>query len=216
MKKISLGKLTLLFALLLMAFPTFAYDCWENEDGITECGDSIPPQYSQKGFAEYDAKGSKVKDVNRALNPEEIAEIERKKEEERQRQEQLKKDQQLLSIFSSEEDIERARTAELSSIEGQVQSIKTILEGLRGNLISQKESLQRSKEAEVPETQLNTIQRIIDGIKKRIKNQEDTLQNKAIEQDEINIKYDTYLESFQNIQKRSGVPVSDDGGKTLQ
>ncbi len=214
MKKLFLTKLVLLFT--FMVSPLFAYDCWETEDGTTECGDFIPPQYSQDGFVEYDKEGNKTKDVKRAPTPEEIAELERQKEEELRKQEQLKKDRELLSLFSTEKGIESARTAELSTIEGQVQSIHTILEGLKGNLIAQEESFQFSAEAaaksEITQSQLDTIQRNIDSAKKRITDLETTLQGKAIEQNKINQKYDNYVYRFRDVQIRSEVVIEEKNG----
>ena len=208
MQKLFLAKLLLLF--VFTTSPLFAIDCWEDEDGIIECGDIIPPQYSQQGFDNYDKQGNKLKKIRRAPTPEEIAEIKKQEEKELLRQEQLKKDRELLSLFSTEKGIESARNAELSSIEGQVQSINTILEGLKANLIDQEESFQLSEEAEVPQSQLDTIQRNIDSTKKRITGLENTLRNKTIEQAEINIKYDTYVQRFQGIQARGGIELEED------
>ncbi len=129
------------------------------------------------------------------------------------KQEQLRKDRDLLSLFSTEKGIESARTAELSTIEGQVQSIHTILEGLKGNLIAQEESFQLSAEAaaksEITQSQLDTIQRNIGSARKRITDLEITLQNKATERNEINKKYDDYMQRFRDVQTRSELAMEE-------
>ena len=108
-----------------------------------------------------------------------------------------------MALFSRERDIENRRIALLNSIDGQIQPIQSILEGLRGNLEDLKESYNRSKDnQDVSESQVNTIRRNIDSVKKRIIDTEDTLRNKLDEKIEINIAYDTYLQRFLEITLR--------------
>lgn len=198
---------------LLMAnsLPTMAaadqgkIKCWVNDDGVTECGNYIPPKFSQQGFSEFNQEGQLVDKVKRAPTPEEIAEFERQEKEEQEKEEQLKKDRALLALFSTEKDIEMARTAELNTIDGQIQSIETILNGLKGNLVDLEDSYERSKNnPSVSQSQLNAIESNIDSAKKRIKDTDETLNKKINERLEANQKYDTYLQRYQDIIQRRG------------
>jgi DNA-binding FrmR family transcriptional regulator len=203
-------KLVLFFSLLLiapigLAGGDFSYFCWKNNAGVKECGNSVPPQYSQNGF-EICKIGGACEYVPPAPTAEEIAELERKKELEIQRKKQEKKDQALLALYSTESDIEDARAALLNTVEGQIQSIKTILDGLKANHEDLKKSYQFSeKNSDVSEQQLSAIQRNIDSIQKRIEDTEETLQSKQNEKDEINRQYDAYVQHFRDIQRRRGV-----------
>lgn len=198
---------------LLMANPlpaTAAADqgklkCWVNDAGVTECGNYVPPQFSQQGFTEFNPQGKEVKKVERAPTPEEIAEFEQREEEERKKEEQLEKDRALLTLFGTEKDIEMARTAELNTIDGQIQSIETILNGLKGNLTDLEESYERSKNnPSVSPSQLNAIETNIDSAKKRIRDTEETLNKKVNERLEANNRYNSYLQRYQDIIRRRG------------
>ena len=207
--KISLFNQTILFSCLLLIAPmglsgNFSYFCWKNYAGIRECGDSVPPQYSQNGFKM--CQSGSCQDLPPAPTAEEIAEIQRQKELEIQRQQQEKEDQALLALFSSESDIEDARAGLLNTIEGQIQSIQTILDGLNANHSDLEKSYELSqKNSDISKQQLSAIQRNIDGIQKRIEDTEETLQSKRDEKDKINREYDAQVQQFQDIQRRRGI-----------
>ncbi|EDN69662.1 conserved hypothetical protein, secreted [Beggiatoa sp. PS] len=208
--KIILKKLLFVFILLPLTQPLSAgnIQCWTDENGNRACGDFIPPQYSQGGFSVYTPKGIKIKEINRAPSADEIAAKERQKEKELQHQEQRKKDEALLALFGTERDIELARAGALSSIDGQLQSLQTILDGIKGNLEDLLLSYERSQDNEsVTKNQLEAIQRNIDRVKKRIADNEATLQNKLKERETINKEYDDYVQRYRDImQRRSQIP----------
>ena len=64
--------------------------CWENSEGIKECGDKIPPEYIQKGYQELSKGGIVLEEKERVKTKEELekakkeaAIIAREKEKER-------------------------------------------------------------------------------------------------------------------------------------
>jgi hypothetical protein len=176
--------------------------CWLNDDEVRECGNYVSPIYSQKGFWKC-RRGGECEYINPAPTAEELEELKLKRKEERKIEEQQAKDEALLALFSREMDIKNRRTALLNSIDGQIQPIHTILEGLKGNLEDLKESYERSKDnPDVSKSQVNAIKRNVDSVEKRIIDTEDTLQNKIYEKIEINMEYDTYLQRFLEIQLR--------------
>jgi chromosome segregation ATPase len=209
--KIILKKLLFVFILLALTQPLSAgnIQCWTDENGNRACADSVPPQHSQGGFIVYNDEGIKIKEIERAPSKEEIAAKERQKDEERQRQEQRKKDDALLALFSTERDIELARAGVLSSIDGQLQSLQTILDGIKGNLEDLLLSYERSQNNEsVSQSQLEAIQRNIERVKKRIADNEATLQNKLKEREKINLEYDDYVQRYREImRRRSRTPI---------
>jgi hypothetical protein len=183
------------------------YQCWTNEDGITECGNYVPPQYSQSGFQEFNDQGIPVGKVDRAPTPEELAQLEQQKEVERQRQAQLKKDQALLALFSTERDIELARSAVLNTIDGQINGMETVLAGYKANLTDLEKSYEKSQDnPSVSASQLQTIQTDIASAKRRIQDTEDTLQKRKEERQKVEEEYDIYKQRFQDIMRRGGVP----------
>ena len=207
--KIILKKFLFVFILLPLTQPLYAnIQCWTDENGNRACGDSVPPQHSQGGFSVYTSEGIKIKEIDRAPSKEEIAAKERQKEKELQHQEQRKKDEALVALFSTERDIELARAGALSSIDGQLQSLQTILDGIKSNREDLLLSYERSQDNEsVTKSQLEAIQRNIARVKKRIADNEATLQNKLKERETINKEYDDYVQRYRDImQRRSQTP----------
>ncbi len=204
MKNLFTNKLTLFFIFCLIAQPLYAkrIRCWTNDDGVFACANYVPQQYSQLGFTEYDGSARKIKEVNPAPSPEEIAERERQEEQERRAQEQLKKDHAFLDSFSNEGDIETARKAGLTAIDGDIRFLETKIEGLKRNVKAMENSYERSKALNVSKRQLRTIQKNIDNVNKRIKNTEDTLQLMQIKRNKTNKEYDGYLQRYRDIKRR--------------
>jgi hypothetical protein len=208
MRKLFLDKLVLFSILCLMAQPLYAgtIKCWTNDEGVFECGSFIPPQYSQHGFSDYDKTGSKTKEVEAAPTPEEIAERKRQEREKLQREEQIKKDKAFLDRFASKREIERSRKADLSSIDGQFQSIESLLLIYRENLKKLEERYEKNKTLQVEKSQQKAIKREIDNMKKRIKVTEEPLEQIRKKRVETNKKYDGYIQRYRDIQLRGGVP----------
>lgn len=200
------SSLSKVFLLVLIANPLYAGGniyCWVNDDNVKECANYIPQKYSQNGFDEYDRYGNKINTVAPALTPEEVAAIRREKLEQIRREEQRKKDNKLLEIFSSESDIEASRKSELNTIDGQIQSIESILGGLKRNLSALQESYNLSKNHPAVSTrQVRAIKNNIDSVKKRVADTEDTLKKMREERIKTNRKYDVYVRHYQEIQKR--------------
>jgi len=198
------NKWTLFSTLLLMTMPSQAQDyfCWNNEDGVRECGNYVPSAYSQKGFWKLDAAGNWLY-MKPAKTKEEMAEVERQQQEEERRKEQEKEDGKLLDAFGSEEDIENTRQSSLNTIDGQIESLKTILDGLQGNLKTLQESFEFNKKNDLlDENQTKVVTTNIESLKKRINTTEATLQSKRLERKGVEEKYDAFQRKYQEIMRR--------------
>jgi len=198
----------LAFLLLFFAHPLFAGGnifCWLNDDNVMECANYIPQQYSQQGFVEYDSKANKINTVKPALTFSEVAAIRSKQLEKIRHAEQRKRDEKLLQLFSSESDIEASRKSEITTIDGQIQSIESILGGLKRNLSALQDSYEQSKNhPSLPNKarQLRAIKNNIDSVKKRVEDTEDTLKKMREERVKTNRKYDVYVKHYEEIQER--------------
>lgn len=198
---------SLIFTLLLPA--AFAANngqikCWQNDDGVRECGNVIPPQYSQQGYKEVNSQGSTVRKVERAKTPEELADEKRKKEEaataERNRKEQEEKDRALLLQFSKEDDIESDRKAKLNTIDAAMASIDSYISSLNKNLKDLEKSLEESvKNPATPKAQIEATKHNVDNVKQRIHISQNTIENKQHEKDEVNTRYDGYLKRYKEV-----------------
>lgn len=206
--------LSTLCASWLVTQPTLAqdsnYKCWQDEDGVTNCGNVVPPQYSQQGFQEFNKEGVLSKKVNPAPTEAELAEFKKQEEEAERKKKQDAEDQALLNLFSTEQDIERARTAIVASIDGNVHSIETIVTSLEKNREDMEKNLEESKNnPDVPASQLDTLQKNIEDVKYRLKTNRQTLQEKASEKEKVNKEYDEYLRRYRDIKRRGVKPKSE-------
>lgn len=59
--------------------------CWTNDDAVRECGNVIPPQYSQQDHKEINRQGVTVATSRRAKTKDELAEDARRARDEKAR-----------------------------------------------------------------------------------------------------------------------------------
>ncbi|EIJ43579.1 hypothetical protein BegalDRAFT_2744 [Beggiatoa alba B18LD] len=181
--------------------------CWTTEDGVTECGDSVPPQYSQQGFARYNDKGQRVGDVERAKTKAEIDAIkyaaQQKEEEALRRQKQAEDDRTLLLQFAREEDIQVQREARLKSIDSVEESINSYISSLQKNLADlQKNLADAEKNPNVKQIEKDRARQNLESVERRIADSQKTLREKQQEKVTVNKQYDEYLLRFRDIQTR--------------
>ncbi|ALG68846.2 hypothetical protein [Beggiatoa leptomitoformis] len=181
--------------------------CWTTTDGVTECGDIVPPQYSQQGFSKYNDKGEKVEQVERAKTRAEIEAIkhaeQQKQEEEVRRQKQAEEDRTLLLQFAREEDIQVQREARLKSIESVEESITSYVKSLEKNLADLKKNLaDAEKNPHVKASEKEVARQNLANVERRIADSQKTLGDKHQEKLQINKQYDEYTKRFTEIMAR--------------
>lgn len=128
--------------------------CWTNEQGVRECGNTVPPKYAQQGVERKSAMGVTVEKTERARTAEEVererAERERlaqeKAEQERIAAEQARHDAVLLQTFTTEEDFTLAHSGKVAAIDSRIKHSEQIvlrLEQTRAELQSDAAGLER-------------------------------------------------------------------------
>ena len=174
--------------------------CWENSEGIKECGDKIPPEYIQKGYQELSKGGIVLEEKERIKTKEELekakkeaAIIAREKEKERVKKARHK---MLLETFSNIEEIEMARDQKIEAVESTIK-------------ITQKRiiKLQYSLDDELNE---NPVTKQIDGEDKKFNNAEllneyisdnkKYIKNKIAEKEQIKKMYMEYISEFKKLK----------------
>ncbi len=99
---------------------------WVDEKGIVHYTDKMPAEAVNKGSVELNKQGIQVKRIDPALNAEQRrvreAEGERLRLASKQREVVERRDRALLESYSTEDEIELARTRALGTIDAQVQS----------------------------------------------------------------------------------------------
>ncbi|MGH8119284.1 MAG: hypothetical protein ACRESK_01570, partial [Gammaproteobacteria bacterium] len=98
--------------------------CWTNNEGVRECGDRIPPEYSQQEHTEFNKRGMVIEEGEAAKTEEDLA---REKEEAAAAAEEAKlaeeavlRDKILMDTFTSVEDIEAARDSKLKTLDSTI------------------------------------------------------------------------------------------------
>ncbi len=102
-----------------------------DEDGVNVLDSNVPARYVKNGYTMLSLDGRVLEIVPRALTDEEIRVRDRRLAEDRQSErlarEQKIADQNLLRIYSTPEDVIRARDTKLASIEGFINTNQTNL-----------------------------------------------------------------------------------------
>lgn len=178
---------------------------WVDEHGNVHYGHAVPAEHAHRGFDRLGRDGRVRERVERALTPEEIAErdarLAREAELAAKQAQQDRLDQQLLSAYASEDDIESALNQQLATIDRRRGTLQASLDEQTRrfeNLVSRAASLNRDGQT-IP-AQLN--QSIEDA-----RNESRRLRSLLAELDEqelnVRARFAADLARFQAIQARS-------------
>jgi len=203
------------FILLLCFFTPLtnvqAYQCWTDENGNTACGDTVPPQHSQKGFKEVNPQGALVDQVGRAKTAEEIAAEKRvaqqKVKDEEEQKNRETEEQKLLMQFSSENDIAVQRDQQLTTIDTGISITESQINSLRKNLTDMEKTLDEMDVHKILNKQQRDTQRArtaenIGAIKHNMKYLQENLDSKHKERDKVQEEFDAYLVRYKDIMSR--------------
>lgn len=128
----------LAFSALFTASAEARVKCWTNNEGVRECGNSVPPEYAQKEYRVLSKDGVVLEKQKRAKTEAEVQEEERlvreKAEQERLAREQAERDRVLQETFASEDDLKMALHGKLSAITSQIKLRESHIGKLKSNL----------------------------------------------------------------------------------
>ena len=179
-----------------------AIKCWTNKEGVRECGESVPPEYSQQGHEVISNQGTVVKETDRALTPEEI-EAQKKQaaeeaEKKRAAEEQARQDQILLATFSSTDEIERQLTDQLAALTARIGTTETFIEKLKDQLNKRIEAAAAAERAGKPAN--DALKEDIESLKRQLKNNEDSIAELHKEQESTKAEYAAKVERFKELK----------------
>lgn len=100
---------------------------WVDDKGVTQVGDTIPPEYANRDKVQYNEKGREIK-------RKETAKESAKESEQQTAIDQRRKDNALLNTYSNENEIDLARDRNLQQVEARINSIQSMLEHAQQNL----------------------------------------------------------------------------------
>lgn len=183
--------------------------CWTNDDGVRECGNVIPPKYSQKAHEELNNQGVTVATRRRAKTPEELAEQaraerERKAQEqtraERER-EQAARDRVLLDTFTSEDELVLAHRSRLAAIDTRVENTRKILDALREDLSKlREEAARQERSGDAVSAKLGEQ---IQGTERQISDNLSFISERRQEKAELNERFEEDLARYRELTGKS-------------
>ena len=192
---------------LLLVFQSASYaaakiKCWNNKDGVRECGAMVPPEYAQQRVEEVNDKGQIIKVHPRALTPKELeaaklAELE-KKEEQRREIEKKRQDLILLRTFTTERDLELSRKSKVEAIKGIIDITSSNTNTLQKNLFDlQKKAADFERSGgKPPKTLVNDML----SLKDQIKDNENFVGKKQQAIIRLEKKYDSDLKRYRQLK----------------
>jgi hypothetical protein len=104
---------------------------WVDSDGVTHYGDRIPPEYATQEQHVLNARGIEISHTDAQKSPDQISADEQKKTDAEQR---AVRDKNLLSTYSSVQEIERLRDQRLTLLADQIKVTNQFLETLDGRM----------------------------------------------------------------------------------
>lgn len=178
-----------------------AIKCWKNAEGVRECGNAIPPEYSQKRTETLNQKGQTVEVESRAKTKEELdAEAdakriaEEKAEIEKQMaEEQAKKDKVLLSTYTKLSEIEASRDRNLEAIDGAINVEQILLNKLKNKLEARSAALNKANPND-------SIIKDISDLKKQVDQKQAFIATKQNEREHLVSQYEADIKRFKELK----------------
>ncbi len=183
--------------------------CWTNKDGVKECGNAVPPEYSQQGHSEVNKQGLVVGEKQRAKTQEELkAEQEaeaQKLADEQKRKNQEAQDKVLLATFNSEDDIILTRDGKISNIAATVKLTESHMAKLQADLDKRiKDAADLERKGQQPSDQQKQD---IGLLRKQVQDNERFIADKRKEEAAIRARYDVDIQRFRDLtQKKTAAP----------
>ncbi len=205
---------TALVVMLVLAAPAAAagkaggsIKCWTNKDGVRECGNTIPPEYSQQQTETLNKEGMTVQVKERAKTPEEVekeravkeAEAAQKAADAKAAADRAAYDQMLLATFTTEQDLIDARKRKLSAIDATIEITNATITSLNRKLAGMKQKaaqLERGGSAAPDE-----LKEDMASLEKQIANKQQYIETQNQEKTAVAAQYDADLARYRELKQ---------------
>ncbi len=173
---------------------------YENDEGRKVMTQTLPPDVVSRGYEVLNERGMVIKVVPRALTKEELAAQAEAERQKRLDAEQLERDKQLLAIFSSPKDAERARDRKLEAIDVYISVTRgniTKLQNEYNTAQSQAAARERSGE-KVPDYLVSKME----SFARQIRRAEESIAEKELEKEAIREEYQKDIDRLQYLMEQ--------------
>lgn len=178
-----------------------AIKCWTNNEGVRECGESVPPEFAQQGHQVIKESGV-VEETERAKTPEEVeAEKQRAEEEAKEKQAQeeaARQDATLLATYTSTDDIERARDDQIAALESTIHVTRTRNAKIQQDLDKRIEAA--AAEERAGKTPNEALLKDIESLRRQVANNDEFIETKKKEQEALRQQYAAKIERFKELK----------------
>ena len=194
--------------LALGALPAMAAGMykWTDDQGIVHYSDQMPADAVNKGGTVFDKQGRQIKKIDPTLTPAQIkakeAEDERLRQLAKTQEEKSRRDIALTHSYTSEEEIDFARSRALLAIESQLKSAETYI----ADLTKRQQELKRDKLAYGTKPVPGTLDTELTGIDEELARQDKVLAQRRAEITAINAKYESDKQRWREIRADQGKP----------
>ena len=174
--------------------------CWTNSEGIKECGDKIPPEYTQQGYQELSKGGIVLEKKERIKTKEELekakkeaAIIAQKEEKERNKKAH---DKMLIETFASINEIEVARDQKIEAVESTIKIAQKHIIKLQYLLDDELDQNSLDNQIDGEDKKFNNTE----SLKEQISDNKKFIKNKIDEQEKIKKTYIEYISRFKKLK----------------
>lgn len=186
-------------SLIILSMPTQArIKCWENSEGVRECGEKVPPEYSQKSHKEISSQGITRKESKRAKTEEERKEEERlaaiQKEKDRKIAEKEKQDKILLDTYSNIDDIQMTSDGKIAALDSTIKLANKRMEKIQADL--SKRTAAAAAEELAGKQPSEDLLKDIQSLQRQVRNNDKFIADKRVEQESIKKEYAGKIERF--------------------
>ena len=185
--------------LLVLSTPAQArIKCWENSDGVRECGETVPPEYAQKSHREISNQGITLEESAKVKTEEERLEEKRllaiQKEEEAKKAEAKAQDKILLDTYSNTDDIQMTSDGKVAALESTINLANKRNEKIQSAL--DKRTAAAAAEELAGKQPSEELLKDIRSLKRQVNNNNKFIADKRAEQEETRKEYANKIDRF--------------------
>lgn len=198
--------LAVLVAALLPIPASAGIKCWTNNEGVRECGNSVPPEFAQKGHREMTDMGVTVSKTDRARTKEELRNDREEEarvaavraDEARKIRARKTKDRVLLSTFTTEKELAIAHEGQIAAIDIRIDHTEIILKQLEHSLKqlrSQAAKLERGGKSVTPE-----LKHRIAKSEQQLIDRQEFIDNRRVQKAELGTQFAQDLDRYRELK----------------
>ena len=190
----------ILSVLILASNANARMKCWTNSDGIKECGDKVPPEYTQQGYQELGKGGIVREEKGRVKTKEELQKEKIAADAKARKQKEIKskkaQDKMLLETYTSIDEIKIAQKQKIEAIESTIKIVKKRIIKLQYSLDDELDENSIDKQIDGKEEKIGNAELL----KKQISENKSYIKNRIGEKEKIKEIYSKYIARFKELK----------------